>query len=258
MSFLTRLERRYPTENKPQAPSVLETLPQLENEGLRASNPLLRNSAPVCNITNWRPIVKRVLLYLVVPPGFKRNSEPLRVYISLDKSNVYLDKRIKVQRSVINIQDEDGNPAGDIVCNTEVVRMMVEGNAILNTVFSGFEPVQNLEVDNPSGKGNMEVTENTAFNHLSIVLFDDQAGYMCKECAEDEQEVEIRLNVSKPFVILPDGTKVEADIQVTRNRMILEVNETSPTFDDFFDGSTEQMIQVVCEVTAQVEVEVFS
>lgn len=262
MSLWTWLKSLSTRGKKAEQVSVLETLPEIAPQPLPASSPLalMAKSGPICNIADWKTITKDIVFYLIIPPGFKRNADPLKIYISIDKSGLYLDKKIKEQRATINVQDEAGNPVGEIICNTEIFRLLVMGNLKFNTVVSGFEPVAALNVDSPKGEFKLEVTENTAFNHLSMMFFDNQVGYMCKECIANGQEVEmeIRLKVSNPVVTLADGTKVEGTLEGAGDEIVVIMSETPPSFNELFDGTTERAIELPSQVTVNVAIEIFS
>lgn len=260
MRFWTWLKNKFRRKKKAEPIAVLEALPEITPQNLEKSSPLALMSAngPVCNVADWKTITKDVLVYVTIPIGFKRNADPLKIYISIDRSNLYLDKRIKKQRATINIQDEAGNPAGEIICNTEIIRMLVSGDLKLNTVLSGFEPIEPLDVEPPVGELKLTVTTDTAFSHLSHILFQDQAGYMCKECEENEPEIEIRLKVSNPIVTLPDGREVEGTLQGAGNEIVIIMSETPSEFDEFFNGETERIIQIPCQVLTDIAIETFS
>ncbi len=228
---------------------------QIEQGLLNNSVDRLATSGLMCNIADWKTITKDTVLSVEVPLGFKRNlEEAFEVFVSIDKSFLYTRDMMQMKTADIYIDLEDGTTQ-TMRCLAEVIQKLLEGELIINTIVKGFKAIDFLNANVSSTQLHLE--EKTAFTHTQGVLFNEQIGYMCKECNRDEQEVIVTVNIGRPFIILADGTRIE-DGQVEG----LSTKDISArqqiTFDDVLNGMETIMISIPCQITAQVEIEIIS
>lgn len=219
---------------------------------------ILATDGPICNVADWKTITRDIVVSVEIPMGFERDTtQPFTLLVSADKSFLYARDKMEMKTADIYINTADGE-LQTIRCRAEVVKKLLEGEVILNVIAKGFKATDFLNATVLSR--DLKLEEKTAFTHTQEVLFDESVGYMCKECNQEDVEVIVILNIGKPFIMLPDGTKVE-ETELTGaaiNGITIQEEGTTPTFDEVLNGKETIIISVPCQVTAQIEVEFIS
>lgn len=223
----------------------------LNNELLQLESPFksLEVMGKVCNSAFWRPIEKNIVLYVEIPLGYVRDkTQEFKVYASADKTFIYTSNMTEKKLAEIPITSEEGETE-TLVCNVDIVRRCLKGELYINTVVTGFKAGIFMNANSTdiifNGKESIHYDDNTGFSHTQGLIFDDQVGYICKECMnEEEQSVEIILNLGSPYIVLPDGTMIN-DLTT----LAVEPRVDAPDFDEIFDGKKTVVIGIPCEVT---------
>ncbi len=196
-----------------------------------------RNDSPeVCSYILWNRVEREVLFTLPIPPGFVRNEEEFGLKIEADKSYLKIVDEVVRKAAEIKIVGDDGNIV-DMECSIDIIRKCMKGEIIFNLLGKGFKSKAAVKIDEV--RRGTPVNE-TAFTNKQTVVISNTLGYTCKDCKKnDKEEIAVTITKGKPFITLPDGSKVDDKVE----------------FDKLLTGDINMLINVPCSILVELIIE---